>query len=127
MHAAQKPFAWFILSTGAAPFVLGGAVSWGAAIKAAAANQTTSSIIYGTHFRSGIWRLTAKHSNGTFAMGHGAPLNGQVFNQYFGLNGIGQTTKLTATNLSSIPTWAKWAAGIGGGSVLANQLFNHDE
>lgn len=98
----------------------------GGALSSAVASQSSSTIIYGTHFNHGVWRLTAQYSNGLFAPGHGAPLTGQVFNNYFRLNGLGQTSSLTSLN-TSIPTWAKWAAGIGGGAVITNQVLNHNK
>jgi hypothetical protein len=40
---------------------------------------------------------------------------------------MGRATSFRATNASKIPTWAQWAAGIGGGaSVAAYQAFGRN-
>jgi len=123
MHAAQKPFTWFILSTGAAPFVLGGAMSWGSALSTAAASQSSSSVATlktGEYIHYNILRTAVRTPNGRFAVGNAQKVDlGIKYN-------LSRATPWTPTN-TSIPTWAKWAAGVGGGSVLVNQILNHDK
>jgi hypothetical protein len=89
--------------------------------KASRTLGTNSNAIVRTadYIHYGVLR-TPLTANGRFAIGTGQQVDlGVRYN-------IGRATAWSPVN-SSIPSWAKWAAGIGGGGILANQVLNHNK
>jgi len=79
-------------------------------------SSEVSSVTYGTMFRNGIYRLTVRNSLGQFVRGNGTRLVDRVFFQRYGLNGLGQATRITPTIPPNWGTIAKWttASGLSG-------------
>jgi len=87
-----------------------------------ASGSTSSLTVHEPFFRNGSYVLHTRTATG-FGARTGTPLQGRVWHQYYSGNGLGNATSFTSTNASKIPTWAQWAAAVGGASVFAYQAF----
>ena len=77
-------------------------------------------IITDEYVHYGTFRTAYRSADGRFIAGTARKVDlGERFN-------LSRATPWSPVN-TSVPTWVRWSAIVGGGSVLANQILNHDK